>query len=464
MERLASRAGYQEEINPTLSEVVMKTMRSISKFIGAALLAAFAAVPAQAREVSLDVALGTPVIEAGRTQKAFLKVSITGFEVDRPSERPPVNAAIVLDKSGSMAGEKIMRAREAAIMALDLLGEGDIVSVVTYDGTVRVVVPATEVSRRYWIADAIRTINAGGSTALFAGVSKGAGEVRKYLARHRVNRVILLSDGLANVGPSTPVELGRLGSALGTEGISVTTIGLGLGYNEDLMTQLAGYSDGNHAFVEHPGDLARIFENEFQTAKNVIAKDLDIVIHCERGIRPIRVLGRDSDIAGQVVRTRMNQLSSRQEKFVVLEVEIPAGDAGASQKLASVGLSYINLITKKSSNLKNSVSVSYTRNEKEVKAKANKAVMKSSIEQVANEMSKDAVRLRDQGRVGEAQELLKEGAKHIEEEFGAYAPAPAMEMKQEMRRDADELDEAEWNKKRKSLRERQFKLDNQQQY
>ena len=176
------------------------------------MLAAVAGAPAQAREVRLDVALGTPVVEAGKSQRAFLRVALTGFEIDRPSERPPVNAAIVLDKSGSMSGEKIQRAREAAIMALDSLSEGDYVSVVTYDGTVRVVVPATEVSRRYWIADAIRTINAGGSTALFAGVSKGAGEVRKYLARQRVNRVILLSDGLANVGPSTPGELGRLGT------------------------------------------------------------------------------------------------------------------------------------------------------------------------------------------------------------------------------------------------------------
>ncbi len=447
-----------------LSEVVMNGLRSFSKFIGMAVLAAVACAPAEAREVSLDVALGTPVVEAGRTHKAFLKVSVTGFEIDRPSERPPVNAAIVLDKSGSMQGEKIARAREAAIMALDQLTEGDYVSVVTYDGTVRVVVPATEVSRRYWIADAIRNIGVGGSTALFAGVSRGASEVRTYLSRHRVNRVILLSDGLANVGPSTPDELGRLGSALGTEGISVTTIGLGLGYNEDLMTKLAGYSDGNHAFVERPGDLARIFENEFQTAKNVVAKDLDIIIHCERGIRPIRVLGRDSEISGQRVRTRLNQLSSQQEKFVVLEVEIPAGDEGASQKLASVDLSYMNLVTKKSNSLNNSVSVSYTRSEKEVKEKANKEVMKSSIEQVANEMSKDAVRLRDQGRVQEAQKLLKEGGKAIEQEFGAYAPAPALEMKEEMRQDADELDDAEWNKKRKSLRERQFKMDNQQQY
>jgi len=73
--------------------------------------------------------------------------------------------------------------------------------------------------------------------------------VRNFLSQDRVNRIILLSDGLANIGPDTPAELGQLGTELGRERIAVTTIGLGLGYHEDLLTQLANHSDGNHAFV-----------------------------------------------------------------------------------------------------------------------------------------------------------------------------------------------------------------------
>lgn len=84
---------------------------------------------------------------------------------------------------------------------------------------------------------------AGGGTALYAGVAQGASELREFLDPHRVNRIILLSDGQANKGPSSPSELGNLGAALISEGISVTTIGIGLGYNEDLMTQLAPRSD-----------------------------------------------------------------------------------------------------------------------------------------------------------------------------------------------------------------------------
>src|SRR4029450_1790476 len=90
----------------------------------------------------------------------------------------------------------------------------------------------------------------------------GAAAVRKFLDRQRVNRIILLSDGQANVGPSSPGDLGNLGASLIKEGISVTTLGLGLDYNEDLMTQLARRSDGNHYFIENSSDLARRFGYE----------------------------------------------------------------------------------------------------------------------------------------------------------------------------------------------------------
>ena len=442
-----------------------------SKFKSIVLLivvSVFLTTSAGARTIDLQVNLGTPVMEAGKNQKTFLKIGLKGFDLPAESDRAPVNMAIVLDRSGSMAGEKLARAREAAIKAIGLLQSGDIVAVVTYDSVVNVVVPATRVSDKQSIYAAIRRIRDGGRTALFAGVSKGASEVRKFLDKTRVNRVILLSDGLANIGPSTPSELGQLGASLGKEGISVTTIGLGLGYNEDLMTQLAGMSDGHHAFVQNSADLNRIFAAEFNTALTVVANQLTIIIKCANSIRPIRVLGRQAEIIGQEVHVKLNQLSSNQEKFVMLEVEVPPGVAGETQDLASVDVSYLDLRAKRRDSLQKTVSVNFSKEREKVKKAVNQPVMDSAAEQVINRLSKEAVELRDQGKLEAAKDHLKHGMDSLKGNLrsSGAASSPRLEaLEEEVRQDVDELDDdRNWNKKRKSMRQRQFKYDNQQKY
>lgn len=423
---------------------------------------------ASARTIELQVNLGTPVMEAGKIQKTFLKVGLRGFDLPIESDRASVNLAIVLDRSGSMAGEKLARAKEAAIMAIGLLNSRDIVSMVTYDSVVNVVVPATKVTDKQSIYAAIRNIRDGGRTALFAGISKGAAEVRKFLDKTRVNRVILLSDGLANIGPSTPSELGQLGASLGKEGISVTTIGLGLGYNEDLMTQLAGMSDGHHAFVQNSADLSRIFAAEFNTALTVVANQLTIIIKCANTIRPIRVLGRNAQIIGQNVHVNLNQLSSNQEKFVILEVEIPAGVAGETRDLASVDVSYLDLRAKVTDSLHGSVSVNFSKKREDVVRAVNQPVMDSAAEQVLNQVSKEAVVLRDAGKLEAAKDYLRRSIGSLKKSMSSSGAASSPRFKaleEEVYQDADELDDnKKWPEKRKSMRQRQFKYDHQQKY
>jgi len=421
--------------------------------------------PAQAAaadRVLMDVALGTPLVLAGGPQRAYLKVGLTGFPLEESAKRTPVNISIVLDRSGSMSGEKMRKAREAAIMAIDRLGPDDIVSVVAYNHSVQVIVPATRVRDRDRIYSRIRGLYSTGNTALFAGVSKGAHEVRKFMDDNMVNRVILVSDGLANVGPSSPGELARLGRSLIEEGISVTTIGLGHGYNEDLMVALARASDGNHAFARTASDLARIFGHEFGDVLSVVARGVEIHIRCAPGVRPIRVLGRKAEINGNEIIMSLNQIYADQEKFLLVEVEVPGDRAGSRREVASVNARYTNTVYKRQDDVEARAVVAYTARPVEVEERRNKGVMISSIEMKANEANREAVRLRDQGRKEEASKVLDGNVDFLEKEARKYKSERLRSLGKDNRSDMDNLDEGEWGVQRKAMRKRQYQFETQQ--
>ncbi len=439
-------------------------MKKIVSMVLGLVLSLVASVCAQAGEVSVVAALAAPVLQAGATQKTFLKVALTGFAMPSSAPRSPLNVAIVIDRSGSMMGRRIEQARHAAVLAVESLNKDDIVSVVAYDTTVEVVSPAAKATHKDAIIEAIRSIRASGTTALFAGVSKGAQEVRKHLDRNAVNRVILLSDGKANVGPSSPAELGELGASLAREGISVTTIGLGYGFNEDLMTQLAGFSDGNHAFVANAEDLARIFKLEFGDASAVVAQEVEVSIRLAEGIRPLRMLGREGEIVGQNVRARMNQLGSEQEKFVLLEVEVPAGKSGDKLAVADVDVSYLNMASRNKEVAQRKVELSYSDSAEKVAGAMDRKVMKSAVEQVSNVMSKQALKLRDEGKTEEARKVLNENAAYVQEQAVKLDAPELKKLEEEARQNAATIGSGDWNVQRKGMKAEQYRKDKQQKY
>lgn len=421
---------------------------------------------AQAKPLAFAVSTGTPILPAEQANTAIIKVSLTGFDMPRSKkQRAPVNVAIVLDRSGSMSGQKLNQAKEAAITALDFLGSDDIVSIVSYDDRVRIDMPATKASDKQAIRRAIQAIRAGGNTALFAGVSKGSQEVRKFLTNNRVNRVILLSDGIANVGPASAWELGELGESLTREGIAVSTIGLGLGYNEDLMVELARRSDGNHIFAEQATDLADIFRSEFNDVTSVVAQNIDINIYCVDGVKPLRILGRNAEIVGNHVSTRLNQVYSQQEKYLLLEVEVPAGQNLERRKLAAVDVSYADIIHNTQHQDKEELWVSYSRSNKDVRSAYNKETLGEAAKQRANFLSKQAVQLRDAGQVREAKQKLQQASSLIQAETEKYeledaALAPAAEAYAEEAASVE--NDADWNRNRKGMRQKQYRLESQQ--
>lgn len=418
--------------------------------------------------ISTDLAYDVVPSEGG---KIYLHIGLEAIRREfSEADRPPVNIALVIDQSGSMRGPRLASAKLAAKEALSRLSRNDTLALVAYNHRVDVLRDAGRVRNFSDIEDAIDQLRAEGRTALYAGVQEGGRQLGRYLSDRQINRVVLLSDGMANVGPSKPRELSRLGQKLAGDGISVTTIGLGLNYNEDLMQQLALASDGNHAFAEKPDDLARIFNSEFGDALGAGARDIEIIIEVHKGYRPTRILGPKGDIDGNRVKVRFGQLTGGFERYLVVELDAEAGGtASVREDVADVRVGYMDLIGGTRQSHEATVQAERSADTARVEASANAAILAKVGEQKSVVATKEAIKLRDKGDIAAARKVLNETNNRltlIEERHG-LSGASATRLKAAKKRAAaaaQSLDRKDWAKTRKALRYEQQKYGSSQSY
>ncbi len=388
--------------------------------------------------ITCRLELDREALPADRPERVVLRLTV---EAPRPeaNQRPPVNLSVVLDRSGSMSGTRMEQAREAALIALGKLSPRDRFSLVAFDSTVETIIPSQHVKDRRSMETRIRGIRAGGMTALFGGVSQGAAEVRKHLDDEYIHRVILLSDGKANVGPSSPEDLGRLAGAFRKEGISVSTVGLGLGYNEDLMLQMAQASDGNSYFVEGAEELPRIFAAELGDVFDVMARDLRIIITLPDGIRPIRIIGRDGRVQANRIELEMAQVYGGQPRYVLFEVEVPATPEGRRLPVARAEVNMIQATDGKSLQLNAEASARFTRDAREVEESLNAAVARDTAVNIRAEYQKRAVEEMDADRPQEAGSNLRRAAARLRAVGGRLQDEALLEEAESLEVQADDI-------------------------
>ncbi|EBS7636378.1 VWA domain-containing protein [Salmonella enterica] len=416
-----------------------------------------------APKVAIKSELASPVVLENTQDKNYLKVSLTGFPLS-VTKRSPINLALVIDRSGSMGGDRIEQATEAAVMAVNTLSAEDTLSVVIYDDVVDVIVPAAKLNNKEKLISQIRKrLTARGGTALFAGVSRGIKETSKYLDKAHVNRIILLSDGQANVGPSSTSELAELGKIAASKGIAITTMGIGEGYNEDLMAAIAQYSDGNHVFVQSTDALEKAFEHEFGDVMSVVAQDVVVEIKVADNVKPLRLLGREGDIHENMVTVKLNQLYANQEKYVMLELLPVKGSAAQSKTLADVNVRYDNLATRQKERWDEKMAIRYTASASEVqKAQVEDVIVDSAIQKSAIQ-NEQALKLIDEGKMDEAKAVLRESTS-LMGSLQLSAPAPKMKAQESVEENRQLLQKLETESKeasRKSLKEQNYRTKKQ---
>lgn len=254
---------------------------------------------------------------------------ITPPTSDRPLTRPPLNLALVLDRSGSMSAEKkLTYAKEAAIGVIEQLLPTDRVSVIIFDDEVTNLVPSTLATDKNQIISLIRSVAPGGSTALHGGWKAGVDQVRRHLIPGGLNRVLLLSDGLANVGITEPDAIAGDVHSATREGITTSTLGVGLDYNEDLMEAMARSGDGNYYFIESPTQLPTIFATELHGLMATVGQRVSLGIEPAAGVVVADVLNDFDPLP--TGRWKLPNLVHGMPITVVVRLNVPASSGEVS--------------------------------------------------------------------------------------------------------------------------------------
>ena len=300
---------------------------------------------AYAKGVATAIEIDRPVIFAGDVRPVYVLVrfQVPETPVGPSEERPPLNLALVLDRSGSMkeAG-KLPYLKQAAKSILGRMTPRDRLAIVEYNEEVAVAWPSAPVESPALLAKVIDDLEARGATDLVAGMLAGVSQVAENYRESMVNRVLLLSDGLANRGVTHPLEILELVRQARGRGVPVTTLGLGLQYDEDLMQAIAENSGGAYYYIEDPAETASIFQRELTTLVATAVRDVDFRFIPGDSVRAVQVFGHVTRSDGGATVVELPDLYGGERRTLVMRLELEQ-DGEESIRLGEIRLAYENV-------------------------------------------------------------------------------------------------------------------------
>jgi len=287
--------------------------------------------------LSLGGDLANRFVPAGARSTLVARIHLGTAVVD-PSVHPPINLALVIDTSGSMEGRPMDDARAASLVLLDALRDGDRLAVVTFDSRSEVIFPSAELdpAHRAEARRRIGAMRARGTTDMANGLRLGVEQVAAHLNAAGINRVVLLGDGV----PNDPATIEATATSAGQHGISITSMGLGLEYNETLMGAIAQRSGGHFHYIEDSAAVATAFRTEVLRMERVVARNATVTLNPGPDVQIEAVLGHEASRTDAGVSVSLGELTEGASRDLIVRLNVPSHRAGSPVELIDARLAW----------------------------------------------------------------------------------------------------------------------------
>jgi Ca-activated chloride channel homolog len=368
-------------------------------------------------------------LEAGREQTVDVLIRITPPAPtpdlsSRPDwqGRPDLNLSLVIDRSGSMQGAKMDQAREAAKFCVDQMLPTDRLSVVTFDERIDVLFPSEPVTNKQAMKELISRVTARGSTALHEAWVRGGLTVSERMLDSGINRVLLITDGQANVGITSTDEIVSQAIGLFLRFVSSSTIGIGADFNEDLLMPMAQSGGGNAWHVEKPDDMKHIFQVELEGLIAQYAHTVSLGMIPADGVRIVDVLN-DFDLT-ETGRYRLPNLQAGSPLDIVVQLKVGAEEVGSQMRLLDLRLGFTRQDAKDADVLKQAHTVEFAGRSEVERSDANHDVIKA-VQFLMNARARnEAMKRMDQGDYFGAQQVIGSTLENTRAVCASFASMP----------------------------------------
>lgn len=328
--------------------------------------------------------------------------------------RLPLNLSAVLDRSGSMSGPKLDYTKKAVGFLVDQTESADFLSILTYDDHVEVVQAASHIVNKDLLKSQVLGIGTGGMTNLSGGLAAGVREARKNAGSGLVNRVLLMTDGLANRGITNPAALVQKARNIRESGLLLTTIGVGNDFDEDLLTAMAEAGGGNFYYIENPDKIPAIFNQELQGLLTVAGQSLRVRVKAGEGVSIEGIIGYLPSGTPAEVTMNLPDIYSGETKSIVFELRVRPGAQG-SRKLADIELEYENLLGDQGEvRILSEVPVSMVSVDEAEEVRENPTVLKEVYMARSGQALEEAIQQADRQDYGASSQVLEEAISFLE--------------------------------------------------